>query len=225
MAAEPRRRPWAALLAVTLVNLPLGSIYAFSVFLKPIEAELGLPRSALSLVFGLASVGFTVGMLLAPYAYGALPARWLLACCSIAATIGIALTGWADGLPMLLFGYGVLFGLGGGGAYIVAQQSVNLLVTTRKGLVNGYIVALYPAGAMVAAPLFGWANAAFGYRWTMAVLACVLMATGILGFALIRHSGAVLPSRSASQAATSGRGAIFARLFVVLVAALGLDLL
>ena len=54
-----------------------------------LEAELGLPRSALSLVFGLASVGFTVGMLLAPYAYGALPARWLLACCSIAATIGI----------------------------------------------------------------------------------------------------------------------------------------
>ena len=39
---------WAAIAAATVMNLPLGSIYAFSVFLKPIEAELGLTRSALS---------------------------------------------------------------------------------------------------------------------------------------------------------------------------------
>ncbi len=42
-------RFWAALLAATLMNLPLGSVYAFSVLLRPIEQELGIPRSALSL--------------------------------------------------------------------------------------------------------------------------------------------------------------------------------
>jgi hypothetical protein len=56
--ARPRRAP-AALLAATLMNLPLGSVYAFSVLLRPIEQELAIPRSALSLVFGLATVGFT----------------------------------------------------------------------------------------------------------------------------------------------------------------------
>ncbi len=54
-------RLWAALLAATLMNLPLGSVYSFSVLLRPIEQELAIPRSALSLVFGLATVGFTVG--------------------------------------------------------------------------------------------------------------------------------------------------------------------
>ncbi|HEX7971968.1 MAG TPA: transposase [Thiobacillus sp.] len=54
-------RLWAALLAATLMNLPLGSVYAFSVLLRPIEQELAIPRSALSLVFGLATVGFTAG--------------------------------------------------------------------------------------------------------------------------------------------------------------------
>ena len=36
--AEPVRveRLWAALLAATLLNLPLGSVYSFSVFLRPI---------------------------------------------------------------------------------------------------------------------------------------------------------------------------------------------
>ena len=47
-------RLWAALLAATLMNLPLGSVYSFSVLLRPIEQELAIPRSALSLVFGLA---------------------------------------------------------------------------------------------------------------------------------------------------------------------------
>jgi hypothetical protein len=41
------QRPWAAIAAATVLNLPLGSIYAFSVFLKPIESELGLNRSAM----------------------------------------------------------------------------------------------------------------------------------------------------------------------------------
>ena len=61
------RRFWAALLAATLLNLPLGSVYSFSVLLRPIETELGIPRSALSLVFGLATIGFTAGSVLASF--------------------------------------------------------------------------------------------------------------------------------------------------------------
>ena len=57
-------RLWAALLATTLLNLPLGSVYSFSVLLRPLEQELGVTRSALSLVFGLATAGFTVGSVL-----------------------------------------------------------------------------------------------------------------------------------------------------------------
>ena len=66
-------RFWAALLAATLMNLPLGSVYSFSVLLRPIEQELAIPRSALSLVFGLATVGFTVGSVGAAFLYRAGP--------------------------------------------------------------------------------------------------------------------------------------------------------
>ncbi|MDP1750477.1 MAG: hypothetical protein Q8L22_13540, partial [Reyranella sp.] len=62
-------RLWAALLAATLMNLPLGSVYAFSVLLRPIEQELAIPRSALSIVFGLCTVGFTVGSVGAAFLY------------------------------------------------------------------------------------------------------------------------------------------------------------
>jgi MFS transporter, OFA family, oxalate/formate antiporter len=227
MNGQRIQRAWAAVAAVTVLNLPLGSIYAFSVFLKPIEAELGLTRSALSLVFGLATVGFTLGMLIAPYAYGLTSAAGLIAICMAAGTIGIALSATAGGLTQLLIGYSVLFGLGGGVAYIVAQQSVNMLVTTRKGLVNGYIVGLYPAGAMVAAPLFGWANAAFGFRWTMGGLALVLLLSGLAAIVLLNLSGVILPLQVAGGASRDRRGAIFARLWTVffVAAAAGLTVL
>jgi hypothetical protein len=38
MPAQPTtQRPWAAIAAVIVLTLPLGSIYAFSVFLRPVE--------------------------------------------------------------------------------------------------------------------------------------------------------------------------------------------
>ena len=52
----------AALLAATVVNLPFGTLYAFSVFLKPMEALLCATRAEMGFVFGLATVTLTVGM-------------------------------------------------------------------------------------------------------------------------------------------------------------------
>ena len=48
----------------------------------------------------------------------------------------------------------------------------------RRGLVNGYIVALYPMGAMIATPAFHACNEAFGWRITLAGLSAVLVACG-----------------------------------------------
>src|SRR5262245_2269462 len=147
--------PWRAVAAATAFNAPIGSLYAFSVFLHPLEALLGLSRADLALVFALAAAGFGAGMNLAPLVYRVAPAPVLVLACGAASTLGAALAATAGGLAQLAIGYGVLFGAGGGAGYILVQQAVNLAVTRRHGLVNGYIVGLYPAGAMVAAPLFG----------------------------------------------------------------------
>src|ERR1700704_4071200 len=89
-------RLWAALLAATLMNLPLGSVYAFSVLLRPIEQELAIPRSALSLVFGLATVGFTVGSVGAAFLYRAAPAPILVFASALVAAGGIAMAAAAS---------------------------------------------------------------------------------------------------------------------------------
>lgn len=185
-------RLWAALLAATLMNLPLGSVYSFSVLLRPIEQELSIPRSALSLVFGLCTAGFTVGSVGAAFLFRIAPAPVLVLASALFAASGIAMAATASGLPQLLLGYGIVFGTGGGVAYILLQQGVNMMVRRRQGLVNGYIVSLYPMGAMIATPIFHASNEAFGWRTTLAGLAAVLVASGIAAALLARHGGARL---------------------------------
>ena len=194
-------RLWAALLAATLMNLPLGSVYSFSVLLRPIEQELGIPRSALSLVFGLATAGFTVGSVGAAFLYRVAPAPILVFASALVAAGGIAIAATANGLAQLLLGYGVVFGTGGGVAYILLQQGVNMLVRRRQGLVNGYIVSLYPMGAMIATPAFHACNEAFGWRTTLGGLAAVLLACGTAAALLARYGGARLVAPVAAKAA------------------------
>ena len=228
---ESNVRPsaWRTVAAATALNAPLGSLYAFSVFLKPLEALLGLSRADLAFVFGLASVGFGAGMNLAPALYGRTSTPLLVLACAAASTLGIAISAAAGGLLQLAIGYGVLFGAGGGAAYILVQQAVNLAITRRRGLVNGYVVALYPAGAMIAAPLFGWGIRELGVRATLGGLAAVLAITGSISAWLIARSGVTLRAERETTvlAEDERRRAIFWRLWMVffLAASAGLMVL
>ena len=225
---DGRLRPWRVLAAATALIAPVGAIYAFSVFLRPLEALLGLGRADLALVFAVAAAGFGVGMMLAPALYGRLAVPWLVLGCAGVSAVGIALAATADGLLRLALGYGVLFGLGGGAAYILVQQMANLAVTARHGLVNGYLVSLLPAGAMIGAPLFGWAIRLFGVRATLGGFAVTLALSGIAGAWLTAGAGVTLAAAAAVVIeARERRRAVFWRLSLVffLAASAGLMVL
>jgi OFA family oxalate/formate antiporter-like MFS transporter len=221
--------PWRVLAASTALNAPIGSLYAFSVFLQPLEALLGLTRADLAFVFGLAAAAFGVGMMVAPSLYGVARTPLLVTACALVNAVGLALAATAGGLTQLAIGYGVLFGLGGGAAYILVQQMVNLAVTGRHGLVNGYIVSLLPAGAMIASPLFGWGIRAFGVRATLGGFAAVLAVTGVVSAWLVAHAGVAVAAEIGGATLGEGerRRAVFWRLSIVffLAASAGLMVL
>jgi hypothetical protein len=199
------------------------------VFLKPLETLIGLSRADLAFVFALASAGFGAGMNLAPIVYGVAPTPLLVLGCAASSTLGIALAATAGGLAQLAVGYGLLFGAGGGAAYILVQQAVNLAVTRHRGLVNGYIVSLYPAGAMIAAPVFGWAVREVGVRATLGGLAAVLAVTGLISARLIAASGVSLTTATGAVTPSDQerRRPVFWRLWLVffLAASAGLMVL
>ena len=224
----PLQRSLAAIAAATAMNLPFGTIYAFSVFLKPMEALMGIGRAEMTLIFGLAACTLTVGMNLAPMLYRTLPPATLIAVAGAGSAAGLYLTASATGFAQLALGYGVMFGLGGGIGFIVVQQGVNQTVKTKTGLVNGYVIALYPLGAMIGAPLFGWAIARHGLRPTLLALAFTVLVASLLTAVLLRLAD--IRMHDASPAAVRDddrRWPIFLRLFGVffLAAAAGLTVM
>jgi OFA family oxalate/formate antiporter-like MFS transporter len=180
-------------------------------------------------VFALAAAFFGVGMMLAPALYRIGSTPGLVLACAAANTLGIALAATAGGLVQLAVGYGVLFGLGGGAAYILTQQMVNLAVTSRQGLVNGYIVSLLPAGAMIAAPTFGWIIRELGVRAALGGFAATLAVTGLASAWLAAGAGISLAGAAGGVALADHerRRAVFWRLSLVffLAASAGLMVL
>jgi MFS family permease len=134
------------LAAATVVNLPFGTVYAFSVFLKPMEALLGMGRAEMAIVFSMASIFLTIGMLIGPALYRRFAPVPLLLVCGALSASGLLISASAQGIEHLLLGYGVLFGLGGGVVFIMMQQGLNQTISPMSGLANGYVVGLSLAG-------------------------------------------------------------------------------
>jgi MFS family permease len=199
----------AALAAATALNLPFGTLYAFSVFLKPLEALLGVGRAGMSFVFALATITLTVGMVLAPAAYRRFRPWAIALACGACSAAGLFLSAAATSFPQFVIGYGVLFGIGAGIGFILVQQGVNQSVTARAGLANGYVVSLYPLGAMLGAPVFGWTIQAFGIRVTLAGLGVVVFAGCVLTALLLRAADIRMHQQSAERESENQWGLFF----------------
>lgn len=224
---NPARRSAAALLAATAVNLPFGTLYAFSVFLKPMEALLGATRAEMSFVFGMATVTLTLGMNLAPRFYRTFSPAWLAVASGLASGAGLWLSASASSFVQFALGYGVLFGPGAGVLFIVSQQAVNQSVGKARGLANGYVVSLYPLGAMLGAPAFGWSIQAFGVRPTLGGLGAVVLLTCMVAAVLFRFADIHMRDASSAQVPADRQGRAFYLLTAVffLAAAAGLMVL
>lgn len=225
--ASDARRAAIAVVAATIGTLPFGTLYAYSVFLAPMEAMLGIGRATMTFVYSLASITLTLGMLGAPRLYRRFDAARLLAVAAALSAAGLAVAAAAQGVVQLAIGYGVLFGIGGGIVFTTLQQGINQAVRVRTGLANGYFVSLYPLGAMIGAPLLGLAIDAWGLRAALGGLALTVLVAGLVAAALCRACGLRMRESTVPAADRTGHGHVFARLFLVffLAAAAGLTVL
>ncbi|MGH8733083.1 MAG: MFS transporter, partial [Burkholderiales bacterium] len=126
------------------------------------EALLAIGRAQMSVVFALATITLTAGMVLAPSVYQRVSPWNIAFACGACSAVGLFISASSTTFFQFAFGYGVVVGAGAGVGFILVQQAVNQSVVERRGLANGYVVSLYPLGAMLGAPILGWAIEAFG---------------------------------------------------------------
>ena len=216
-ARSVRRRAIAALALASALNIPFGTIYAFSIFLRPMEQQLGVSRAEMSIVFATATVALATGMNLLPLLARRVDGALLIAVAGLLGASGIAVVTQAQGFWMLLVGYGLMFGLGGGITFTAVQQAVNQAMPRPSGLANGYVVSLYPLGAMIGAPVFSATIFLWGVGPTLWLLSAALATAGLIGGVLFHRSGLSLVSTidAGPPPKVPFSDRVFARLFIV----------
>ena len=104
---------------------------------------------------------------------------------------------------------------------------MNAVPLARPGLVNGYLVSLFPLGAMLAAPAYGLGLDWLGVCQTLAALASVVAATAFAAALLVAHAGVALVKHRDVSEATGVQDSLRATFFAVffLAASAGLMVL
>ena len=119
-------RPYFPLAAGVLINLSIGILYAWSVFVAPLEAELGADRATVSGAQSLCLFTATIGcfVMYRLLHWFTLPQLTLVTGAVTAA--GLALVGFGQSVAGLYVGYGVLYGFAAGILYFIAMTAASI---------------------------------------------------------------------------------------------------
>ena len=161
-----------------LVTFVLGSVHAFSVFLAPLELQLELPRSQISLIYSFALVAITLSVTLGYRVYGRLSSWWMVALACVLAALGLWIAAAAVNWWMLFAGYSLAFGISNGIGYGYCLQLVGRAIPERRGMVMGAVTAAYAVGSIVFAKVIAWRMDVDSVDSAFATMALIVLVAG-----------------------------------------------
>ncbi len=170
------------------MNLALGSLYAWSVFVAPLEKEFGWKRADTSQVFTWAVVVFAMAFILAGRLQDKLgPFKVSMVGC-ILLTVGFLLCARTTSLTYLIVCFGILVGIGNGFGYATPIPVMAKWFPDKRGLAVGLAVAGYGGGSAIFGPLANlWLIPTYGWRTTFAVLGVVFFFMTFVGAFLLKN--------------------------------------
>ena len=189
MSAEGSAR-LEVLFAASLVSAVLGSVHAFSIFLVPLEAALGLSRATVSLTYSFALVCLTLTVLAGPAIYARFAPKHIYVTVATLGAAGAWGAGQAAGIGGIWLGYSLAFGVANGLGYGFGLQFAARAWPDRAGFAMGVVTAAYALGAALAGRAFEALVAIGGFSSAMTVLALTVLGTGLLAAWIVARSGA-----------------------------------
>jgi OFA family oxalate/formate antiporter-like MFS transporter len=160
------------------MQICLGAVYGWSVFVKPLIAQEGWKLTDVSLTFTLAIVFLGVGTVIGGLWMDRAGPRLVATVAGVLYGIGYMVSGYASShhsLDILYLGYGVLGGLGMGMGYICPVATLVKWFPERRGLMTGIAVCGYGFGALIMSPVAAKAIIAQGVSWTFWMLGIVYL--------------------------------------------------
>lgn len=181
MREKLTKKRWIILIASCLINLCIGSLYAWSVFAGPMAAYLSsvggkeLTAANLAIVFTLANSVGPITLISGGSINDRLGPKWVIFAGGIVFGLGMVISGFATGMPLLLIGYGLGCGLGMGLVYGCTISNSVKFFPDMRGLIGGIATASYGISSVLMPPIANALIGKAGILWTFRILGIVFL--------------------------------------------------
>lgn len=204
--AEQKYNRWLILLAAIVINICIGTLYAWSVFSLPLGKMFGWSATAVALAFTLSHAFSPVAMIGGGYMQDRFGSKANVIVGGMMFAAGLFLTGFVSQVEMLYCTYSVLAGIGGGVVYAGTVGNTVKFFPDKRGLASGLVAAGYGSGAMIVAPVASSMIGSLGVLTTFKILGVVFLIIIFLCSLVIRRApagycpdGWTMPVQTAAQ--------------------------
>ena len=178
---------WPVLVGGGLMNIALGTYYAWSVFVPALEREFGWSRTQTSLVPTIDMVMLASMFLVAGFIQDRVGPRTVATIGGILYSSGLLLASFTTSLTMLYLTWGVMVGAGLGFGYLTPITVGSKWFPDHRGLVNGLAIGIFAAGSGIFGPIAGVLVERIGWRATFQVLAGIFFVFTMVGAYLLKN--------------------------------------
>jgi OFA family oxalate/formate antiporter-like MFS transporter len=173
--ATPRNR-WAIATAGVVMQLALGAVYAWSVFVNPLRDRFDWSRTQVTLTFTISIFVLGITAFLGGLWMNRKGPRIVGMTAGVLYGLGVFLASQSAGRLWLLYlSYGLIAGIGLGLGYIVPVATLVKWFPDRRGMITGIAVCGFGAGAALTAPIAKGLISSVGVLSTFAYLGIVYL--------------------------------------------------
>lgn len=166
---------WFIVIAGIVIQLCLGTLYAFSVFRNPLMDKFGWSITETSLAFTVSLVFFTIAMVFAGRWQDKVGPRIVGTVGGVLLGAGCLLASQTSSLMLLYLSYGAIGGAGVGFAYVTPIATIVKWFPDKRGMMTGVAVFGFGAGSLIFAPLAAKLIASYGVLSTFAILGVIFI--------------------------------------------------
>jgi OFA family oxalate/formate antiporter-like MFS transporter len=176
MAEEKLTNRWIMVIAALVMQLCLGILYAYSVVRGPLMKEVGYTVKEAGYPYMASLFFFAVGMIVAGRWQDKAGPRTVGIAGGVLLALGAAVAGTLyKSLGGLIFGYGILGGLGVGFAYVTPIATCIKWFPDKRGTITGLAVFGFGAGTLVFGPLLSQLIASSGIATAFYTVAAIML--------------------------------------------------
>jgi OFA family oxalate/formate antiporter-like MFS transporter len=150
------RNRWLIAAAALLVQICLGSVYAWSVFVKPLMASEGWSQIQVTLTFNMAMMCLGIGTVIGGWWQDKVGPRIVTTFAGFIYGLGFLIASFSIAhhwLPGVYLGYGLFSGLGMGLGYICPVAMITKWFPDMRGLMTGVNVMGFGVAALIMGPI------------------------------------------------------------------------